>query len=128
MWLQRLDCQLEVITRGKVTEAFFRDGRVILNEETAQAVAGRLFDLVGKMAGRTLVLNFANVAYLTSTMLGKLIALHKRVRAVGGRLVLWDMQPDVFEIFEITRLHTIFNIRGPMVPACGPDLPIPATA
>jgi anti-sigma B factor antagonist len=109
--------ELDVEARGGVTTAAFRGRKVVLNEEAAQAAAGRLFDLADQIAGRTLVLSLAGVVYLTSTMLGKLMALHKRLRAGGGKLVLCDLRPEVFEVFEVTHLHTVLDIRRADRPA-----------
>ena len=42
---------------------------------------------------------------------GKLIALHKKLQAVGGRLILCNIDAEIFEVFEITRLDKFFNIQ-----------------
>ncbi len=57
-----------------------------------------------------LLLDFTNVEYLSSVELGTLIALHKRVKASGGRLTLFNLNPQVYEVFTVTRLQTLLGI------------------
>jgi anti-sigma B factor antagonist len=57
-----------------------------------------------------LLLDFTNVKRLNSVELGTLITLHKRVRAAGGRLTLFNLSADVFSLFTITRLDTLLGI------------------
>jgi hypothetical protein len=59
-------------------------------------------------------LDFGRVEFLTGNALGQLISLHKKVRAGGGRLILSNVSPEVFEVFETTRLHAVMDIlEGP---------------
>jgi anti-anti-sigma regulatory factor len=44
-------------------------------------------------------------------MFGRLIRLHKKAQESGGQLVLRDMTAQVYEVFEITRLNKLFDIR-----------------
>ena len=60
---------------------------------------------------RKLLLNFGNVEYLSSAALGKLITLNKKLQAVGGRLILCNIDPQIYEVFEITKLDKFFNIQ-----------------
>jgi anti-anti-sigma factor len=77
---------------------------VILTGTAAEAVSDRLGRLVEERNHCRLLLNCGNVQSLTSLMLGKLIALHNRAKAAGGRLALCALSPDVQQIFEVTRL------------------------
>jgi anti-sigma B factor antagonist len=102
---------------GDVTVVHFTDARM-LDEETVQSVAEELFSLVDENY-KKLLLNFSNVEYMSSAALGQLINLHKRLVADHGRLVLCGMSPQIYEIFEITKLDRIFKIRrgdGPVDP------------
>ena len=57
-----------------------------------------------------MVLDFGNVAHMSSSALGVLITLNKRVRERKGELRLCNIQPAIYEIFVITRLNEIFQI------------------
>ena len=63
-----------------------------------------------------LLLDFTNVEYLSSVELGTLIALHKRMKAFGGRLTLFNLNAQVYEVFTVTRLQTLLGICREEVP------------
>jgi anti-anti-sigma factor len=56
-----------------------------------------------------IVLNLSNVEFVSSTFLGRLLAMQKRINAAKGTLVLCGMNTVVREIFEVTKLETFFN-------------------
>ena len=47
---------------------------------------------------------------LISGVLGTLITLHKRMRASGGRLTLFNLTDRIYEIFTTTRLDTLIRV------------------
>ena len=102
--------RLEVEDIGDVTVVNFVDRR-ILDEQNIQIIGEQLFSLVDEVGRRKILLNFGNVEFLSSAALGKLIALHKKLQAVGGRLILCNIDPEIYEVFEITRLDKFFNIQ-----------------
>ena len=57
-----------------------------------------------------MLLDFTNVEYITSVELGTLVNLHKKMKASGGRLTLFNLNLDVFEVFTVTRLETLLQI------------------
>jgi anti-sigma B factor antagonist len=90
-----------------------RFGRVGIPEDEAVAeVRERLFDLVDRESRRQFLLRFGGVRGLASHMLGQLVALHHKLEAVGGRLVLCEVSPSVQEFFEAARLPGVLCIRG----------------
>ena len=84
-----------------------------LSEANAEDLGEELFRLAEGVARPRLRLDLARVRFLGSTVLGKLVALHKRVRAAGGELVLLNVTGDVYEVFELTRLHQFLDVRRP---------------
>ncbi len=102
--------RLEIEEIGDVTVVQFVD-RKILDEQNIQIIGEQLFSLVDEAKKRKVLLNFANVEYLSSAALGKLITLNKKLQSVGGRLVLCNIDAQIFEVFEITKLDKFFNIQ-----------------
>ena len=43
--------------------------------------------------------------------LGKLITLEKKVKAHGGKLKLSNIRPEIYEVFAITKLNKLFEIK-----------------
>ena len=103
--------RLETEEIGDVTVVSFTD-RKILDEQNIQIIGDQLFSLVDEMSRKKLLLNFVNVEYMSSAALGKLITLNKKIQGVGGRLVLCNIDPQIREVFEITRLDRLFVIRA----------------
>jgi anti-sigma B factor antagonist len=101
--------RLEVEDIGDVTVVNFVD-RKILDEQNIQIIGEQLFGLVDEVGRRKLLLNFSNVEYLSSAALGKLITLNKKLQAASGKLVLCCIEPQIFEVFEITKLDKFFKI------------------
>jgi len=102
--------RLEVEDIGDVTVINFVDKK-ILDEQNIQIIGEQLFGLVEQEGRRKLLLNFGNVEYLSSAALGKLITLNKKLQGVGGRLILCNIDPQIYEVFEITKLDKFFNIQ-----------------
>ena len=102
--------RLEVEDIGDVTVVNFTDKK-ILDEQNIQIIGEQLFSLVDELGRRKLILNFSNVEYLSSAALGKFITLNKKVNAAGGRLVLCNIDPQIYEVFEITKLNKLFTIH-----------------
>ena len=102
--------RLEVEDIGDVTVVSFTD-RKILDEQNIQVIGEQLFSLVDELGRKSLLLNFGNVEYMSSAALGKLITLNKKVQAAGGKLILCNIDPNIYEVFEITKLNKLFNIQ-----------------
>jgi anti-sigma B factor antagonist len=98
---------LDVKQTGEGTVATFNNK--ILDDANVQGIGEELFKLVDHISAGKLILNFSNVEYLSSAALGKLISLNKKVNAVGSKLLLCDMPPQIFEIFQVTRLDKLFT-------------------
>lgn len=85
--------------------------RKILDELCIIEIQEELSRLVANKSGIKLILSFKNVEHLSSAALGMLITLRKKVEEGGGRLRLSDINPQIFEVFKITRLNKVFDIH-----------------
>ena len=56
-------------------------------------------------------MSFLEVDYLCSQALGKMITLDKKVRSHGGVLKLSNIRPEIYEVFAITKLDRLFDIK-----------------
>ena len=102
--------QLQVEDIGGVTVVNFVDKR-ILDEETIQIIGEQLFSLVDDEKKRNIQISFANVEFLCSPAFGKLISLQKKLQAVGGCLVLCNINSTIYELLTRTRLEHFFDIQ-----------------
>jgi anti-sigma B factor antagonist len=102
--------RLEVNESASITVVRFRDQKII-DPEAIQEMGEELFDLVDQGDRRKLVLNFANVEFLSSAALGKLITFEKKVKRNGAELILTNISPEIYQVFTITNLDKLFQIK-----------------
>lgn len=107
--MQKQSPRLNISTEGDVTVVELTD-RKILDESNISQIGEQLNLLVAESASPRLVLDFATVSHMSSSALGMLITLHKRVCERAGELRLCNIQPNIYEVFVITRLSEIFQI------------------
>lgn len=102
--------RLEIEEVGDVTVAKFIDKK-ILDEGNIQIIGNQLFALIEEDGRQKIVLDFSNVEYLSSAALGKLITMDKKVKAAKGKLRLCAIRPDIYEVFAITKLNKLFDMK-----------------
>ena len=102
--------RLEVTEVGNVTVVRFRSRRIV-DDVDIQELGSEMFSLVETEKKEKLLLNFSTVDFLGSAALGKLITLDKKVKAQGGVLKLSNIKPEIYEVFAITRLNRLFDIK-----------------
>jgi anti-sigma B factor antagonist len=71
----------------------------------------RLIESLPMRQGMQIVLDFSDVQYLSSPVLGRLLDLKKQIAAVGGRMALRSIHPDLREVFRLCRLDHVFDIE-----------------
>ena len=82
----------------------------VLDELNVQQLGEELIDLVEKRYMVKMVINFENIKFLSSAVLGKLISLNKRIAAEKGRLAFCCIREDILQVFHITRLDKLIPI------------------
>ena len=108
--------RLSVSEVGDVTVVRFVDQK-ILDEARIQQLGQELFNLVEVDGRSKILLNFSSVEFLSSAALGKLITLDKKVKGQGGALKLSNIRPEIYEVFAITNLNKLFDIKDNEVDA-----------
>jgi anti-sigma B factor antagonist len=101
---------LEIDEVGDVTVVRFRDHKIV-EDINIQQLGLELFRLVEADNRDKLLLNFSAVDFLSSAALGKLITLDKKMKAHGGTLKLSNIRPEIYEVFAITKLNRLFDIK-----------------
>lgn len=61
---------------------------------------------------RNLIVSFNNVTYIDSSFLGALVSVLKALIAVNGKLVLVNVNSNIYSLFEITRLNKVFVVEN----------------
>jgi anti-sigma B factor antagonist len=103
--------RLEVNESSSITVVRFKDQKII-DPEAIQELGQELFDLIDKDERQKIVLNFGNVEFLSSAALGKLITFHKKAKRIGASLILTNITPEIYQVFTITKLDDLFEIKN----------------
>jgi anti-anti-sigma factor len=82
----------------------------ILEDQQIRKLERALMPLIRDNQQKRLVLNFAKVKFMSSAFLGLLVKIHKRVIEADGHLQLYNLDPKIQKVFEITQLVKIFDI------------------
>ena len=83
-----------------LTFVTFEDEK-ILEEAQIRELQKEIEPVIDKNKDNQLVLNFANVRFMTSAMLGLLVRIHKRVGERGGELELRNLDKNLQKLFDI---------------------------
>lgn len=86
------------------------DDENILEEQQIKRLEQALLPVVQENEERKLILNFENVRFMSSAFLGLLVKVHKRAIEMGGHLQLFNLDPKIQKVFEITQLTKVFDI------------------
>lgn len=83
----------------------------ILDDKKVKEIASQLNGMVDGAGRRKLLLNMGNVRAMSATMAEQLANLHKKVRANGGQMILCNIHPAVFPVFQQLKLTKILTIH-----------------
>lgn len=103
------DSRLLVRQEGEITIVGFLD-RNILEEASIQQIGEEVGRLVDQTPKPKLLLNFENVEHLSSAALGTLITINNKIRQKSGQLRLAKIDPQIYDVFVITKLNRLFQI------------------
>ena len=84
----------------------------ILDEATVKKFGDELFHVADRPDCQKLLLNFAGVTGLSSTMLGIMLMLRKKMSQKPGTLKLCQVGPEIMDVFHATKLGQLFEILG----------------
>jgi len=107
--MEQGQARIEVEYGIDVTFVTFEDEK-ILDEQQIKVLQESFGPVIEKNEDKKLVLNFQNVMFMTSAVLGLLVRIHKKVRENGGRMQLCNLEPNLRKVFEITQLTKVFEI------------------
>jgi anti-anti-sigma factor len=83
---------------------------LLRSDETTETLFHHLNAVVNDVGRTSLVLNFAGVVSMSSTAIGKLVILMRKVRMAGGRLALCRLTPTMLGIMQSSYLAEIIPI------------------
>lgn len=88
----------------------FDDAR-ILDEAKLEELGKDLLEMLNKTTEERVILDFRNVKFMSSSMLGKLVQTHKKCGEFKVKLKLASIDPEIRQVFKITKLDKLFEIE-----------------
>ena len=101
--------RIRIVDQEGVSRIEFLD-RNILDEANIQQIGDEISRLVDDHAQPKVLISFQNVDHLSSAALGTLITINNKIRGKDGQLRLADIDPQIYEVFVITKLNKLFQI------------------
>jgi anti-anti-sigma factor len=98
----------------------FSGSSLALTHDYALVLDSLLRHITVHAGRREVVLDFSNVTCVSSTGLGVLVALHKRLLDRGGRLVVFDLNDAMYDAFEDAGLISVLDDRCGAPALCRP--------
>lgn len=102
------DSGLVISTYQGVTVVNFRDSS-ILDGVALEAINRELTPLIDRQARRKIILDFSEVRFLSSSMIGVLINLHKKSLAIKGKIVICGLRDDLMKVFKMAGLDKMLT-------------------
>jgi anti-sigma B factor antagonist len=84
--------------------------RQLFDDRTVREAADQVHAATPSSGPIRLILDFSGVDLVSSSLLGKLILLQRRVDASGGKLRLCEMSNVVRSVFKTSNLDRLFTI------------------
>ena len=104
------DSRLVVHEGDDHTRIEFLD-RNILEEANIQQIGDEIAAIIERQTNPKILISFENVEHLSSAALGTLITINNKIRQKGGQLRLSNIDPQIYEVFVITKLNKLFQIH-----------------
>jgi anti-anti-sigma factor len=94
---------------GDIAVVTFVD-RLLVQEIIIQDAGNELIVLASVHDYRKVLLSFAGVDFVSSSMFGKLITFDKKIQSAGKVLKISDVKREIYEVFQITKLNRLFEL------------------
>ena len=101
--------RLKITKTGDTVQVEFTT-RKILDEANIAEIGEQLSALVDREERPKIIISFGAVDHLSSAALGTLITINNKVKQKSGQLRLSDINPQIYEVFQITKLNKLFKI------------------
>jgi anti-sigma B factor antagonist len=100
---------LTIEERDDVVRVRFTDQH-LTDEANIEEISRELFSIVDQFGKRKIILDLEGMKLITSSVLGKMITLHRRLHRLDGKLVICNAEDYVSEILKTSRLFDYFNV------------------
>lgn len=82
-----------------------------LDHHTAEAVKCRMEEAIGKGGASHVIVNMKELKFMDSSGLGVILGRYKQINSRGGKMVLCEVSPYVYRLFEMSGLFKILSVQ-----------------
>jgi stage II sporulation protein AA (anti-sigma F factor antagonist) len=78
-----------------------------LDHHTAETVKARMEEAIKRGDSSHIILSLKDLTFMDSSGLGVILGRYKQITGKGGRMVVCDVEPDIYRLFEMSGLFKI---------------------
>lgn len=104
------DPRVESREEGGIVFLEFLPPDCVFNEEAVKTLYAQFEKVIDPAPTQRFIIDFANVQYMSSTVLGVLVSTLLKIQKRGGELRITGVDRDLKQVFRLTGLHRIFRI------------------
>jgi len=82
-----------------------------LDHHTAETVKAQMEAAILKKDVTHVVLSLKNLEFMDSSGIGVIIGRYKQVTAKGGRMIVCDVNPQIYRLFELSGMFKILTFQ-----------------
>ncbi len=99
---------VEISGNNKSAVVSFK-GASLIDADCITSAWEQIKEFLRKNQPKRVVVDFSEVKFFSSQVLGILLDVRSRVAAYGGEVVISSIEPQLHRVFKITNLDKIFN-------------------
>ena len=99
---------VEIICDDNVVTVIF-EAASICDPEAIAAVSNQIDDFLEKNQPKAVVVDFEQVKFFSSQVLGTLLSIRTKLQSNDGEIVISAINPQLHRVFTITNLDKIFR-------------------
>lgn len=84
----------------------------ILDHQAVELVRDDLAKIATDEGYSRVLIDVQHIELMTSMMIGEFVKFHKLCEQHGKKVVFCNLTPQLDELFQITRLNTMFTVAG----------------
>lgn len=99
---------VEITTQDNVTIVRFSSSFISAVQDLDD-ISKKITDFISANYPQKIVVDFHRVKFFSSSILGLLVYVRRKLQDYGGQIVISGINPQLHRVFKITNLDKIFN-------------------
>lgn len=99
---------VEITTQDNVTIVRFSSSFISAVQDLDD-ISKKITDFISANYPQKIVVDFHHVKFFSSSILGLLVYVRRKLQDYGGQIVISGINPQLHRVFKITNLDKIFN-------------------